>query len=44
MISYFTGCPYGPDEIWGIIWPNTAVGIVNTQPCPGGVDTLGILS
>ncbi|CAI8057697.1 hypothetical protein GBAR_LOCUS31429 [Geodia barretti] len=39
-----TGCPYGPDEIWGIIWPNTAVGTVNAQPCPGGVDTLGILS
>ena len=41
-LTVFTGCPYGPDEVWGIIWPNTAGETTNTQPCPGGVDALGI--
>lgn len=23
------------------MWPNTAVGATSTQPCPGGVDSVG---
>ena len=44
-LSYYglTGCPYGPDKVWGIVWPNIAGGRTNTQPCPGGVDALGML-
>ena len=37
------GCPYGPDNVWGITWPNAYNGTTNTQPCPGGVDTIGIV-
>jgi hypothetical protein len=29
------------DDVWGITWPNTEAGTENTQPCPGGVDSLG---
>ena len=38
-----TGCPYGPDDVWNIIWPNTPGGSISSQPCPGGVDAIGLL-
>ena len=37
----FQGCPYGPDSEWNITWANTAPGMNDTQPCPGGVNTVG---
>ena len=42
ILTEFTGCPYETDDVWGIIWPNTPGGTVNTQPCPGGVDAVGM--
>ena len=39
----FSGCPYGDDDVWGITWPNTPGGTTNSQPCPGGVDSVGAL-
>ena len=39
--AVFAGCPYGLDLLWNIMWPNTAVGSNTTQPCPGGVDSVG---
>ena len=39
----FSGCPYGPDDVWAIIWPNTPGGSISSQPCPGGVDAVGML-
>ena len=38
-----TGCPYGPDDVWNIVWPNTPGGSMSSQPCPGGVDAIGML-
>ena len=37
----FSGCPYGTDDVWDILWPNAPGGSINMQPCPGGVDTNG---
>ena len=42
-ITVFVGCPYGVDDEWGITWPNTPGGDISTQPCPGGVDDVGML-
>ena len=41
--TVFSGCPYGPDDAWAIIWPNTPGGSISSQPCPGGVDAVGML-
>lgn len=41
LSSVFTGCPYGPDPVWNITWPNTLTGTTSIQPCPGGVDSVG---
>ena len=41
--TVFTGCPYGPDDVWGITWPNAPGGLISSQPCPGGVDAVGML-
>ena len=43
MTTVFVGCPYGVDDEWGITWPNTPGGDISTQPCPGGVDDVGML-
>ena len=42
--TVYTGCPYGPDDVWNIIWPNTPGGSISSQPCPGGVDAIGLSS
>lgn len=39
--SVFNGCPYGPDSRWNITWANTPRNTVDTQRCPGGVETRG---
>ena len=39
--SAFNGCPYGPDSRWNITWANTPRNTVDTQRCPGGVETRG---
>lgn len=38
----FSGCSFGADDTWGILWANTPVGVTDRQPCPGQADTLGI--
>ena len=43
--TVYTGCPYGPDDVWNIIWPNTPGGSISYQPCTaGGVDAIGLSS
>ena len=39
--AVFSGCLYGSDPIWNVSWPNTPAGTTSTQPCPGGVDSVG---
>ena len=36
----FTGCPFGPDLVWNIEWPNTERDTINTQRCPGELDAV----
>lgn len=44
MILAFDGCPYGRDSQWNITWANTARNTVDTQRCPGGVESRGIIN
>ena len=39
----FDGCGYGPDPNWGIVWPNTPRSTTNSQRCPGGLESLGMM-
>ena len=43
-ISAFDGCLYGRDSRWNITWANTARNTIDTQPCPGGVESRGIMN
>ena len=35
------GCPFGPDEVWNIIWPATSASRVAIQKCPGLIEAEG---
>ena len=33
----FTGCRYGADPVWDIVWANTPAGQTDTQRCPASL-------